>query len=93
MMYVINIVTPTRAGDTLYNEVAINTFPIVWMADSEDISELWSDSDFILAMERLVKSQKVYENAVIYYRCFTDEQEYVREDKFKLKEKINLELK
>lgn len=92
-MYVINIVTPTRAGDTLYNEVAINTFPIVWMTDSEDISELWGDSDFISSMERLVKSQKVYENAVIYYRCFTDEQEYVREDKFKLKEKINLELK
>lgn len=92
-MYVINIVTPTRAGDTLYNEVAINTFPIVWMTDSEDISELWSDNDFILAMERIVKSHKVYENAVVYYRCFTDEQEYVREDKFKLKEKINLELK
>ena len=93
MIYVLNIVTPTKESDTLYNEVAINTFPIVWTTDSQDIEELFEDDEFKTAMQKIVKSKKVYENAIIYYRSFDDEMILVKGDKFKLKDKINIELK
>lgn len=93
MIYIINIVAPTKDSDLLYSEVAINTWPIVWLTEDDDISALWGDPEFKEAMTKIVRSKKVYENAIIYYRNFDDDLNFVKEDKFKLKEKINIELK
>ena len=92
MIYVLNIVTATKESDALYNEVAVNTFPIVWTTDSQDIEELFADEEFKTAMEKIIKSKKVYENAIIYYRSFDDEMILVKSDKFRFKDKINIEI-
>ena len=93
MMYVINIVTPTKEGDSSYHKVAINTFPIVWFTEGDDFSILLNDPDFNQAMTNLVRSKKVYDNAIVYYRSFNDYGTLIKEDRFKLKDQIKIELK
>lgn len=88
-----NIVVPSKAGDFIHNEVAINTFPIVWVTEADTFSTLLEDNEFKTALTNLVRSKNVYDDAIIYYRSFDDDSSLVEEDHFKLKDKIKLELK
>lgn len=91
MMYVLNIVSPTKDSDTLYNEVAVNVFPIVWITSSNELDSLLKDKIFISKIKEIIKSKKIYENAKIYYRRFDDSMNLIDQDSFLLNEKIELE--
>ena len=91
MMYVLNIVSPTKDSDTLYNEVAVNVFPIVWITSSNELDSLLKDKIFISKIKEIIKSKKIYENAKIYYRRFYDSINLIDQDSFLLNEKIELE--
>lgn len=90
MIYVLNIVSPTKNSDTLYDEVAINLFPIVWVSSNE-LDSLLKDELFINKIKEIVKSKKIYENAKIFYRRFDDSMDLKEQNSFLLKEKIELE--
>jgi len=93
MMYVMNIVSPTKDSDLLYSQVALNTYPIVWYTDEAEITELYESEDLISALKNIVKTEKVYDKAEVYYRQFDDDMELVKQDKFKLKDHIKIEFK
>ena len=90
MIYVLNIVSPTKNSDTLYDEVSINLFPIVWVS-SNNIDSLLNDALFLKKIKEIVKSKKVYENAKIFYRKFDNSMNLEEQNSFLLKEKIELE--
>lgn len=91
MIYVINIISPTKEGE--YQEVALNKFPIIWYTDQEEIKDLCDEENFINAVKNNIKTKKIYDNASIYYRKFTDDIDLLEEDNFNVKDKIKLEYK
>lgn len=87
-MYVLNVITPTKDGD-LYDEVALNSKPIIW---SEELDELYQSEEFKIAIKDIIKKKSVYDRATISWRCLNDDFELVSEGEDKVSEKIKLDL-
>ena len=90
MIFVFNIVSPTKDSEILWQQVALNTFPMVWFTDSEDISDLYSNEDLINALKEIVKTNNIYTKAEVHYRQFNDDMEMIKKDKFKLSDNIEI---
>lgn len=88
MTYTINIISKTREG-ALYDEVALNKYPIVYISDCTP-DELFEQRDLVDAIRRKVLTSNVYGNAKICVRCI-DEKDEVSDLLFILKDKIRLD--
>jgi len=86
MIYILNIVSPTKGNDTLYKHVSVNTWPIVWVSDS--IAGLWENEDLKKTLKEIIRSKRVQDNAIVYCRIFDDNIELIKNETFKLSEKI-----
>jgi len=71
MIYVINILTPTRQGDA-YDLVAINKFPIIYRT-SRKPDEFLHDSCMIEQMKSLILNKTTYNHSVLYIRCINND--------------------
>lgn len=88
MIYIINIISKTREG-TLYDEVALNKYPIVYVNDCGE-DQLFDDKELCDAIGKKILSKRVYDNAKICVRCI-DEEYNIRDLLYILRDKINLE--
>lgn len=91
MIYVINIVSPTKDSDLIYSQVSLNSWPIVWYTENDSVDTLYGDEIFVSSLKNIIKTQKVYNKVEVYYRQFDDELSLVEENKFKLSDKIKIE--
>lgn len=79
MITVFNITTRTKCGD-VYDEVAINKYPIVIVGfDGRDEECLLNDSEITDVITSHIRNDATYEYAKLYIRVFDDNNEMVSE--------------
>ena len=71
MIYVMNILTPTRQGDA-YDMVAINKFPIIYKTFRSP-EDFLHDKCMKDQMESVILNKTTREHAVLYIRCVNDD--------------------
>lgn len=94
MIVLCNILTKTKNHD-VYDEVAINKFPIIIIDDCEDITKYCDDfgnNEFMLKMvKKHVKNETTFDNAKIYLRFFDETNEVIEDKIIVVNEKITKE--
>lgn len=94
MIITCNILTKTKNHD-VYDEVAVNKFPIIIIDECEDIERycdgLGDDSFILEIVKKHVKNDITFENAKLYLRFFNEETENVVDKVIVVNEKITYE--
>lgn len=75
MIYVINILTPTRQGDA-YDLVAINKFPIIYKTSRKPDDFLY-DKCMIEQMEKVILNKTTRDHAILYIRSINEDMSFV----------------
>lgn len=93
MILVLNILTKTKRGD-VYDEVAINKYPIVISIDGNcDIDE-WLDEflgsdDFSRILSNHIRNRATFDNSKLYIRIYDDGENKVDDRVIIIADKIN----
>lgn len=75
MIYVINILTPTRQGDA-YDLVAINKFPIIYKTNRLPNDFLY-DKCMIEQMEKVILNKTTRDHAILYIRSINEDMSFI----------------
>lgn len=81
----INVIVPTTSGK-LYDAVAINKYPIIFLHDGPE--ECWTNEIFINKLHEIIKNEEIWSNSKIYIRRINENEE-LQEIIINLKEKIS----
>jgi len=74
MIYVMNILTPTRQGDA-YDLVAINKFPIIYKTSRKPDDFLY-DKCMIEQMEKVILNKTTRDHAILYIRSINEDMSF-----------------
>lgn len=89
MLFVVNIISRTRGS--VYDEVALNRFPIVYINDDiSNADDLFADIDFKNIIMKYISNTTVFNNAKVCARAVADDEgEWTHADtEYILNEKI-----